>query len=94
MEEETFIQKRITNQDVWQKLEKMEERDKKILKHAEFTNGKIAGALKEISHLKAKSHGIWMEAHPMKFAIFMIIFLCLVISDVRHPIIELLTKFI
>lgn len=92
MEDETFINKRITNKDVYDKLEKMEKRDKKILEHAKETNGKIAQAQLDIAALEARSIGVWVGRHPFKFTVFVIALMSLLVSDFRQPAIELLIK--
>lgn len=87
MEEETFIQKRITNQDVYDELMGQREIQNQILTQAKKTNGRV-------TELEARSIGVWIKVHPIKFAMFVVIFMGIVISDIRHPLIALITNLI
>lgn len=94
MDEETFISKRITNKDVYEELMSQKKVQNEILEHAKFTNGKIADAIAKIDSVKKRSVGWWIAEHPFKFAIFILVLFSFVISDIRHPLTDLLTNFI
>lgn len=92
MSKDTFITKIITNQDVYDKLVAMEKVQEEILDHAKYTNGKVAENSKKITYIEKRSLGCWIARNPIKFAVYVLVFMSFVISDVRHPLIELITK--
>lgn len=92
MNDDTFVTKRITNQDVYKKLEDMEKRDREVLEHAKYTNGKVAEAVEKIAMIEKKSIGCWIARNPIKFAVYVLVFFSFVISDVRHPIVEMVAR--
>jgi hypothetical protein len=92
MEEETFINKRITNKDIYETLMEVKEDGKDTKEHVKYTNGTIADMLKQIAVIEKKSLGCWIARNPFKFSVGMVVFMSVVISDLRHPIIDLLIK--
>lgn len=87
MEEETFISKRITNKEVYEELMEQRVIQNKILTQAKRTNGRV-------TELEKRSWGVWVKVHPIKFAMFVVVICSVLISDFRHPIVDLITKFI
>ena len=85
MANETFITKRITNQDVYDELLAQRKIKEDILAQAKLTNGRV-------TKLEKRSIGNWVSNHPYKFAGFVIVFLATVISDIRHPLIAFIMK--
>ena len=82
--EDTFM--RITNTNLWEKLEKIEETG--IATHAQVvkTNGRVTA-------LEKKSIGMWISNHPYKFSMLIIPFVLLVVSDFRQPLLDVLFKY-
>ena len=64
-----------TNMDIMEKLEKIHEQTTK-------TNGRV-------TLLESNSLGLWISKHPLKFAMYILLFTVIVISDIRHPLINL-----
>lgn len=92
MAKEVFLHKEITNQDVYKELIKQGKVQKEILEHAKYTNGQVAKNLKAIEDIKNKSIGIWITRHPFRFAVGLLVVIAILISDIRHPIFDLLAK--
>ena len=82
---DTFI--KITNKDIFVKLEGLKEVTDKIHNHAQKTNWRV-------TLLEKKSVGVWISNNPVRFALILIIFLSIVISDIRHPFINYLQTLI
>lgn len=59
--EDTFIVERVTNKDVYRKLNEQDKILKEILDQAKLTNGRV-------TTLEKKSVGIWMSKNPVRFA--------------------------
>ena len=76
----------ITNKDIYDELKDHKEIQKEILAHAKITNGRV-------TKLEARSLGMWIAAHPFKFTGFVLVFVSVVISDVRQPVLDLVGKF-
>lgn len=100
-DEKTFLNKKITHEMVYREVIKQGKVQKEILEHARFTNGKIAKAIKEIDLIheimetkadKMYSIGEWIRNHPFRFAIGLMVVLSILISDIRHPLFEMLVK--
>lgn len=91
-DDKTFINKRVTNQDVYAELMKQGKVQDEILTHAKYTNGRVAENLKKIAQIENKSVGCWIARNPIKFAVYMVVFTAFVLSDIRHPLFELLIK--
>lgn len=81
--------KEITNEDIYKQIESLAKSQSEILAHAQYTNGKIADAIKQIEMVKKRSLGVWIAQHPFKFAGMVMIFFSFVISDIRHPLLEI-----
>lgn len=73
--------------EVREEVKLIHEKLDKVHLQTKLTNGRV-------TILEDKSVGMWIKDNPLKFVIYVLIFLCLVISDIRHPIISLLTSFI
>jgi len=65
----------------------MEELQGEILEHAKFTNGRLA-------KVEAKSLGLWITNHPFQFTAYVLVAVSVLISDIRHPVIDLITGLI
>lgn len=74
-----------TNKDIMKKLDDMDEKIDKVHEQALKTNGRV-------NNLELKSIGLWISNNPFKFAIGLLAFTAIVISDIRHPVIEFLLK--
>jgi len=79
-DKDVFMTTQVTNIEIYELL-------KKTHKQTKETNGRV-------TKLEDKSLGLWISNHPFKFLIASMIFISVVISDIRHPIITFLTKFI
>lgn len=64
----------------------------KTLAQTTRTNGRVTKLEGEMVNQKRKSIGIWISNHPFKFLVFVLIFASVVISDIRHPILDLLIR--
>lgn len=78
---------RYTNKHIMEKLESIEDNVKAVHKQASITNGRV-------THLEKKSVGNWISNNTFKFVIYTLIFICIVISDIRHPLIKFLVGLI
>ena len=85
MNDDTFINKKITNQDVYKEVQKHHTVLNEILEQTKKTNGRV-------TVLEKKSIGVWIANHPFKFTVFVLVFVSIVISDLRHPLLDLLTS--
>ncbi len=66
--------------DLFNKLDKIHEQVKK-------TNGRV-------TQLEKVGIGNWISNHPFIFALLALTFFAVVISDIRHPILEMVWGFI
>ncbi len=64
--------------DLFKKLDLIHEQTQK-------TNGRV-------TILEKRSVGNWISNHPFKFTIFILIITTIVISDIRHPMLEILLR--
>lgn len=76
-----------TNKDIMEKLEGIDHKVEKVHEQAKMTNGRV-------THLEYKSLGLWISNNPFKFTMYILILVAIVISDIRHPIIELILKLL
>ena len=81
----------------------MVKKDKDVFMTTEITNIEIYKLLKDthkqtvktngrVSVLEKKSLGLWFSNHPFKFALAFMMFTVIVISDLRHPLVEFIMK--
>ena len=84
-DKDVFI--RITNKEIYSEIKKMHETTQGILEQAKKTNGRV-------TKLENTSTGLWVSTHPIKFAIALLIFSGLFISDSREVIVTLLKGLI
>jgi hypothetical protein len=75
----------ITNEDIYKELQHVKEVGEKTLTQALVTNGRV-------TQLEKKSIGVWVSQNPLRFSIYLLVFFSFVISDVRHPIMDLVMK--
>jgi hypothetical protein len=87
MDNDTFITKEITNHDVYKELVKQGKVQNQILEQAKKTNGRV-------TKLEKISIGMWIACHPVRFAMFCMVFMGVVISDIRHPLVSFLMSLI
>lgn len=66
----TFI--RITNKDIWRKLEVIEATQRETLEHAKYTNGRVGKLEDEVYELKKKSIVHWVQKNPIRFTMIVI----------------------
>ena len=78
---------RYTNKDIMRKLDSIEERLEKVHHQASLTNGRV-------TKLEDRSIGVWISRNIFKFLMFVLLFFSIVISDIRHPLIDALTRLI
>ena len=78
---------RYTNKDIMDKLDSLHADQIKTLNQALKTNGRV-------TMLEKRSIGVWISNNIFKFIIFVGIFFAVVISDVRHPLVEFLMRFL
>jgi hypothetical protein len=78
--------KEITNEDIYRELQEIKEMGIKTHDQACKTNGRV-------SVLEKKSLGMWISQNPLRFALFLLVFFSIIISDIRHPLVESLIKF-
>lgn len=76
-----------TNKNIMDKLQEQDNTLNEILNHAKETNGRV-------TVLETKSIGMWVSNNPFKFVLFVILFIAMVISDFRHPLMNLFTSLI
>ncbi len=84
-DDKTFVTKRITNQHIYDLLQATHDQ-------AKITNGRVSILEEETKNIKKRSVGHWIGEHPFKFSGYCLVFFSLVISDIRHPIIEAFMK--
>lgn len=85
MKDQDFIT--ITNHDIWEKLSGLEELQRKTLEQALKTNGRV-------NSLEAKSIGVWVSKHPLKFTAYVMVFVSVFMSDIREPLLSLIKSFL
>jgi len=78
---------RYTNKDIMDKLSSLGDKLDDVHVQAKRTNGRV-------NNLEAKSVGLWISNHPFKFFLFSLIFIAIVISDIRQPLVAFLLRFI
>ena len=81
MKKEEFMT--ITNKDIYEEIQHVKAVGEQTLAQALKTNGRV-------TDLEKKSIGVWISRHPFKFAMYVMIFFAFVISDIRHPMLELI----
>ena len=79
---ENFLTKTITNQDIYDELLSLKAITTATHEQACNTNGRV-------TIIERVSIGLWIARHPFKFAGILMIFFALVISDIRHPVFDL-----
>jgi len=77
--------KEITNEDIYTELVDLK-------KLAESTHAQACKTNGRVTVLERKSIGVWISLHPIKFATSCLISISFLISDIRHPLIDLLLK--
>ena len=75
-----------TNKNIMDKLQEQDTTLSEILAHAKVTNGRV-------NRLEKLGVGIWISEHPFKFALFLMAFTAVVISDIRQPLLKLIGTF-
>ena len=78
--------KRITNNDIWEKLVSIEN-------HVITTNGRVTKSEEKIERLEEKSIGLMISNNPFKCILITISILGLFVSDFRQPAINFLFGF-
>ena len=63
-----------------------------IIMHQKHTNGNVRDNSKAIEKLCGTSIGLWISRHPFKFSVGLMVFISVVISDLRHPIFDFLAS--
>ena len=81
MKKDEFIT--ITNEDIYKTLHEVKEMAEKTLVQACKTNGRV-------TNLEKRSLGMWIARHPFKFTAFVLIVISFLVSDIRHPMIDLI----
>jgi hypothetical protein len=80
--------KEITNEDIYSELQHLKEVGQRTLEQATRTNGRV-------TNLEKRSLGMWIARHPFKFAAYVLIVISFLVSDIRHPMIDLIkTSFL
>ena len=74
-----------TTKDIMDKLDKQEHKLEQIHSQTKKTNGRV-------SVIEAKSIGMWISLNPFKFAAILMIIIAFVISDIRHPLLALVSS--
>lgn len=68
-------------------LQRQEIIQQEILAHAKITNGRVTS-------LEETSTGMWIRRNPFKFAVIVVMFVLIFISDLRHPMMDLIFKLV
>lgn len=69
------------------KIDTMKTVQEQTLKQATKTNGRV-------TTLEKRSIGLWVSLHPFQFTLYALILLAILISDVRHPLIQIITSLL
>ena len=83
---EEFIVK-YSFKEVMNKLKEQDNILREILNHAKQTNGRV-------NMLEKKSIGLIISNNPFKFALIFLIFIGLIINDIRNPLFNLIIKLL
>jgi hypothetical protein len=75
--------KEITNEDIYSELVELKKLATATHEQACKTNGRV-------TNIEHKSIGIWISRHPFKFTAFVLITISFLVSDIRHPMIDLI----
>jgi len=86
MAKQTFITKKITNEDIYDMLKKQGKVQIETLEHAKVTNGNVANNLKSIQSLEGKSMGVWIHKNPFKFTSLAVAFFAVMMLDLPQPL--------
>lgn len=81
---DTFLT--VTNEDIYKKIEGIEDDQKQAFAHLDRHN-------KRIEKIERSSIGLWVQNNPMKFIGFVLGFMSLIISDLRKPLWEYIISF-
>lgn len=65
--------------EIYEKQEELREIQLQTLEQAKRTNGRV-------TVLEKKSVGLWITNNPIKFVIYVLLFIAFVISDLRQPL--------
>lgn len=87
MSDKNFVS--ITNADIYKKIIDVERVQGEILDHAKYTNGKIAETIEQLASVKKQSFGCMAAKHPVKFATILFVFLGLVVTELRAPLMNI-----
>lgn len=82
--QEPFIE--ITNQDIYQRILKIEESVNETLIQARKTNGRVTA-------IEKKSIGVWVALNPVKFLLLALTVIALTVGDLT-PIVEAFKSFL
>jgi hypothetical protein len=85
--DENKIFKKVTNNEIYEEIQKQHATLEQVLAEARRTNGRI-------TRLEQVGIGMWIRNNPFKFAAGCILFVMIFISDFRHPIMELIKTLI
>jgi len=69
------------------KMDSMQKVQDETYVQARKTNGRV-------TCLEKRSIGLWISLHPFQFTLYALILLAILISDLRHPLIEIITKLV
>ena len=78
---------RYTNKDIVEKIEALHDLQTKTYAQTKATNGRV-------NLLENKSLGLWISNNSLKFVMYVLLFTVVVISDIRHPLIELILNLL
>lgn len=82
--QEPFIE--ITNQDIYQRILKIEESVNETLIQARKTNGRVTA-------IEKKSIGVWVALNPVKFLLLALTVIALTVGDLT-PIVQAFKSFL
>jgi len=94
MKDDTFITKRITNADVYKELQQQHATLKDVLEQTKRTNGRVTELEKRAEINEGKILLNIISKYPFRFTIFILAFISFVVSDIRHPLFDLLIKLL
>lgn len=78
---------RYTNKDIVEKIEALHDLQTKTYAQTKATNGRV-------TLIENKSLGLWISNNSLKFVMYVLLFTVVVISDIRHPLIELILNLL